>query len=340
MNTKKIIHQKISQIPKVELHSHLEGTINPLLVRQIAERNSVKLSEDLFTRQGDYAWDDFVTFLQAYDEASSCLMYSKDYRDITYEYLKSCALEGVIYAETFISPDHAAEMGMSYEDVLSGCAQGIDDAERDFGIVGRIIVTCVRHLGPQQALRIVQQMVNQPHPCVVGFGMGGDESKYFLSDFTATFQIAIDAGYPCTVHAGEVCGAESMWDAINHLPMISRIGHGVRCVEDDELIDALVSRNIALEICPGSNLALSLYPDWKSHPLKQILEAGINVSLNSDDPPFFNTSVGQEYRNGSEYFNLNIEQLLNISRMAMQSSFADSKTKAHLIKQINAWSIT
>ena len=190
----------------LELHSHLEGTIKPSLVRRIAERNSVKLSEGLFTPQGDYAWDDFVTFLQAYDEASSCLMYSKDYRDITYDYLKSCALEGVIYAETFISPDHAAEMGMSYEDVLSGCAQGIDDAETDFGIVGRIIVTCVRHLGPQQALRIVQQMVNQPHPCVVGFGMGGDESKYVLSDFTATFQIAIDAGYPCTVHAGEVSG--------------------------------------------------------------------------------------------------------------------------------------
>jgi len=102
----------------------------------------------------------------------------------------------------------------------------------------------------------------------------------------------------------------------------------------------LVSRNIALEICPGSNLALSLYPDWKSHPLKRILEAGINVSLNSDDPPFFNTSVGQEYQNGSKHFNLDIGQLLNISRMAMKSSFADSKTKARLIKQINAWSIT
>ena len=149
----KLIRQKIHQMPKVELHSHLEGTIQPSLVKQIAKRNNIKLRDSLFTPQGGFAWDDFVTFLQAYDEVSSCLQYSKDYRDITYDYLKSCALEGTIYAETFISPDHAAEMGMSYEDVLSGCAQGIDDAEREFGIIGRIIVTCVRHLGPKQGIK-------------------------------------------------------------------------------------------------------------------------------------------------------------------------------------------
>ena len=335
----KLIHQKIHQIPKVELHSHLEGTIQPSLVKQIAKRNNIKLRDGLFTPQGGFAWDDFVTFLQAYDEVSSCLQFSKDYRDITYDYLKSCALEGTIYAETFISPDHAAEMDMSYEDVLSGCAQGIDDAEREFGIIGRIIVTCVRHLGPKQAVRIAQLMVDEPHPYIVGFGMGGDESQYVASDFTPAFQIANDAGYPCTVHAGEVCGSESVWDAINHLPMISRIGHGVRSAEDGELIKTLVNRKISLEICPGSNLALSLYQDWKSHPLKQFLEAGISVSLNSDDPPFFNTSVGKEYQNGAEHFNLDLKKLLHISRMAMESSFADTKTKDHLVNQINEWLI-
>ena len=230
-------------------------------------------------------------------------------------------------------------MGMSYEDVLSGCAQGIEDAAREFGIIGRIIVTCVRHLGPKQAVRIAQLMVDEPHPYIVGFGMGGDESQYVASDFTPAFQIANEAGYPCTVHAGEVCGSESVWDAINHLPMISRIGHGVRSAEDGELIKTLVNRKISLEICPGSNLALALYPDWNSHPLNHILEAGISVSLNSDDPPFFNTSVGKEYQNGAEHFNLDLKQLLYISRMAMESSFADTKTKDLLVKQINEWSI-
>jgi len=335
----KLMSQKILQIPKVELHSHLEGTIQPSLVKQIANRNNMKLRDSLFTPQGGFAWNDFVSFLKAYDEVSSCLLYSKDYRDITYDYFKSCALEGTIYAETFISPDHAAEMGMSYEDVLSGCAQGIDDAERDFGIIGRIIVTCVRHLGPKQAVRIAQLMVDEPHPYVVGFGMGGDESQYAASDFSPAYQIAIDAGYSCTVHAGEVCGPESVWDAINNLPMISRIGHGVRSSEDAELIKTLANRKISLEICPGSNLALDLYPDWESHPLNHILESGINISLNSDDPPYFDTSIGKEYQNGFENFNLDLKQLLQISRMAMESSFADTKTKARLIKQINECSI-
>ena len=121
--------------------------------------------------------------------------------------------------------------------------------------------------------------------------------------------------------------------------MISRIGPGVRSAEDGELIKTLANRKISLEVCPGSNLALALYPDWKSHPLKQILKAGISVSLNSDDPPFFNTSVGTESQNGAEHFNLDLKQLLYISLMAAESSFADTKTKAHLIKQINEWSI-
>jgi len=335
----KLMSQKILQIPKVELHSHLEGTIQPSLVKQIANRNNMKLRDSLFTPQGGFAWNDFVSFLKAYDEVSSCLLYSKDYRDITYDYLKSCALEGTIYAETFISPDHAAEMGMSYEDVLSGCAQGIDDAERDFGIIGRIIVTCVRHLGPKQAVRIAQLMVDEPHPYVVGFGMGGDESQYAASDFAPAYQIAIDAGYPCTVHAGEVCGPESVWDAINNLPMISRIGHGVRSSEDAELIKTLANRKISLEICPESNLALNLYPSWESHPLNHILESGISISLNSDDPPYFDTSIGKEYQNAFEHFNLDLRELLQISRMAMESSFVGTKTKALLIKQINECSI-
>ena len=328
------MERQINQLPKVELHSHLEGTMQPTLVRRIAKRNGVALKEDLFTQQDTFAWHDFVTFLQAFDEASCCLRQSEDYRDIMYEYLKSCSADGAIYAETFISPDHANELGISYDDVLTGCVQGIDDAERDFNILGRVIVTCVRHLGPQRAMVVAQQMVDNPHPYFVGFGMGGNENMHNLADFLPAYQIAADAGYPCTVHAGEVCGPESVWDAINHLP-ISRIGHGVRCVEDEELMRTLVQRSIALEICPSSNLALSIYSDWPSHPLKQILEAGISISLNSDDPPFFCTSVGQEYQYSALHFNLQIEQLQEISRMAIRSSFADNLTKKRLISLID-----
>ena len=329
------MHQQIQQLPKVELHSHLEGTMRPALVRRIAKRNGINLKASLFTQQDDFAWHDFATFLQAFDEASRCLLNSDDYRNIMYEHLKTCAEDGAIYAETFISPDHARELGMSYNDTLKGCVQGIEEAESDFDIIGRVIVTCVRHLGPKRASIIAQQMVDNPHPYFVGFGMGGNETSHTMADFSPAYQIAANAGYPCTVHAGEICGPESIWDAINHLP-VSRIGHGVRCVEDRALMIALAERSIALEVCPSSNLALSIYPDWKSHPFKQILAAGISVSLNSDDPPFFSTSIGREYHNSAKYFDLDIEQMREISRMAIQSSFADTHTKERLLAKIDS----
>jgi len=327
------MQEQIHKLPKVELHSHLEGTIKPELAKQIAKRNAAPLDNNLFDDNQSYAWSDFASFLTAYDSVSSCLKNGEDYRDITYEYLKDCASENVIYAETFISPDHAAECGISYDDMISGIASGIDDAERDFGIVGRIIVTCVRHLGPEQGLNVVQTMVDNPHPYVVGFGMGGDENAFTIEEYAPVYNIAANAGYACTVHAGEICGPDSVWDAINYLP-ISRIGHGVKSVYDEKLISELINRKIHLEICPGSNLALSLFPNWKSHPLLTIMNKGISISLNSDDPPFFNTTVGKEYQNSAKNFNLNVEDLKQISLMAMEASFADIKTKSRLIEEI------
>ena len=327
------MQEQIHKLPKVELHSHLEGTIKPELAKQIAKRNAAPLDNNLFDDNQSYAWSDFASFLTAYDSVSSCLKNGEDYRDITYEYLKDCASENVIYAETFISPDHATECGISYDDMISGIASGIDDAERDFGIVGRIIVTCVRHLGPEQGLNVVQTMVDNPHPYVVGFGMGGDENAFTIEEYAPVYNIAANAGYACTVHAGEICGPDSVWDAINYLP-ISRIGHGVKSVYDEKLISELINRKIHLEICPGSNLALSLFPNWESHPLLTIMNKGISISLNSDDPPFFNTTVGKEYQNSAKNFNLNVEDLKQISLMAMEASFADIKTKSRLIEEI------
>lgn len=327
------MNKKIQDIPKVELHSHLEGTIPPALVRKIAKRNKIKLKDGLFTAKDLFAWGDFVAFLKAYDEASFCLRKSIDYEDITYEYYKSCAIEGTIYAETFISPDHADAVGINYKEMIDGCARGIDRVEKEFDFIGRLIVSCVRHLGPYQAVKVARLMVDNPHPYVVGFGMGGNESMYTMSDFAPAYNTVSEAGYPCTVHAGEVCGPESVWDAINSLP-ISRIGHGVRSVEDDNLLVELFNRNIALEVCPGSNLALNVYPDWESHPLKHILESGISVSLNSDDPPFFNTSIGKEYQNGASFFDLSAEKLYEISAMAIEASFVDDQTKGKLIAKI------
>jgi adenosine deaminase len=324
---------EIKALAKVELHGHLEGCIYPQVVRRIAQRNNITLDKGLFTTDDTFAWDNFVEFLGAYDAASLCLRSGADYEEIMYEYLKQSAAEGVIYLETFISPDHAATVGISYDDMVQGCARAIDRAQSEFNIVGRLIISCVRHLGPEQALKVAQQTVQNPHPYIVGFGMGGNESLFTQADFAPAFKLAHAAGLGCTTHAGEVVGPESVWDAINHLP-VTRIGHGVRSVEDPQLMLALKQRGIALEVCPGSNLALDVYPDWASHPLNSILDAGIPVSLNADDPPFFATTTGTEYQNAVEHFGLPVERLKDISRMAVTASFADPETKQQLLARI------
>lgn len=316
-------------LPKAELHCHIEGAAAPDLVQRIAARNGIALPDSLFTEDGRYAWRDFRSFLEAYDLASSCLRRPEDYRDIMYRYLADCAAEGAIYVEVFSSPDHAAAVGMSYADHLAGLIAAIDAAKAEFDIVGRIIVTCVRHLGPDRALEVARAMVAEPHPYVVGFGMGGDEQQYRVEDFLPAFRLAADAGHGCTVHAGEMAGPESVREAITRLP-VTRIGHGVRAAENPRLLEELAKRGIVLEVCPGSNLALGLYPNADAHPLRRLIEAGCRVTLNADDPPFFCTSIGKEYADAAAVFGLDIAALRRITDTALDAAFVDENTRALL----------
>ncbi|KKJ77612.1 adenosine deaminase [Kiloniella litopenaei] len=318
---------------KAELHAHLEGTASPDLVKRLAQRNSMNLPDGLFDAKGNYRWTTFLEFLKAYDLASAVIKTPLDYRDVTYEYLKQCASEGAIYVEVMSSPDHAAMAGMGYQDHLDGIIAGIDDAERDFGIVGRIIVTCVRHLGPEQATEVAKQTIAAPHPYIVGFGMGGDENAHHPSDFSKAFHIAHDAGLACNVHAGEMAGPDSIIAALDHLP-IKRIGHCVRSIEDPDLVARLIDEDITLEICPGSNIALGVYPDFNAHPFLKLHDAGCKVTLSSDDPPFFHTSIGNEYAIASREFKLNDQELLDITKCSLENAFADQATIDKLLARL------
>ena len=176
---------------------------------------------------------------------------------------------------------------------------------------------------------MARAMVAEPHHYVVGFGMGGDEARFRPADFAPAYRLAHDKGFGCTVHAGEVLGPESVWAAINDLP-VTRIGHGVRSADDPALMAELARRGIVLEVCPGSNIALGLYPDRQAHPLHRLIEAGVRVTLNSDDPPFFHTTLGAEYDKAG----LGEVALRAIARTAIEASFADSGTKQRLLREI------
>lgn len=320
-------------VKKAELHVHLEGTATPALVKKLAAKNGTQLDPTTFKSDGEFAWSTFWEFLDCYDKAASTIISKDDYRLVTYDYLARCAREDVIYVEMFSSPDHAAEAGMTYNDHLEGIAAGIEDAYRDFGIIGRIIVTCVRHLGPEKSLRVATAFVDNPHPYVVGFGMGGDEAQFHPGDFAEAFNLAHRAGYQTTTHAGEFGGPESIRASLDHLP-VSRIGHGVRAIEDVGLLEEIANHKIPLELCPGSNVSTGLFGSRQSHPFGKIMEAGCIVTLSSDDPPYFATSVGYEYEQAAKYYDLEKNDLEDITRNAIRAAFCDDDLKERLLASI------
>ena len=275
-------------IPKAELHVHLEGTATPALIRRLAERNGIELPDDLFASPDRFAYTDFLDFLRAYDIAASAVRTGEDYRDVTYEYLAGCASEGTVYVELIASPDHAALVGLSDEEHLDGIVRGIDEARREHGIEARIVFTAIRNLGPERALRVARHAAERPHPYVVGFNLAGDEENFPAGEFAEAFELAAAAGLGCTVHAGEWDGPESVRAALA-LP-ITRIGHGVRSIEDPALVEELAARGIVLECCPTSNVVLGLYPSYEEHPLP-----------NARRPPACRSPSAPTTRPGSEH---------------------------------------
>jgi adenosine deaminase len=315
-------------VRQAELHVHLEGTAPPELVRRIAARNGLALPGRLLGADGRFRYTDFLDFLRTYDLAASVMRTGEDYRDITYEYLHSCAAGGAIYVELTASPDHAALVGMSDEEHLGGIARGIDDARRDTGIEGRILISAVRNFGVEQALRVARHAAERPHPYVVGFSMAGDEAGFPVHDFAGVFAIAAGAGLGCTIHAGEWAGADSVRAALS-LP-VTRIAHGVRAIEDPSLVSELAARGIVLECCPTSNVVLGVYPSYESHPLPRLRAAGVRVTLGSDDPPYFGATIEGEYDVCAERMGFSSEDLREITRTAIDAAFCDASLKAAL----------
>ncbi len=317
-----------------ELHVHLEGTVPPALVQRLADRNGLKVPEGVFAAPDRFAWVDFLDFLRTYDLAASVIRTQADYRDITYEYLMSCAAQGAIYVELIASPDHAASVGLDDEAHYGGIAAGIDDARRDSGIEGRILVAAIRNFGVEAAVDIARRHAKDRHPYVVGFNLAGDEAGYPAAQFAEAYAIAAGSGLGCTVHAGEHDGPESVRQALT-LP-ISRISHGVRAIEEPALVEEIARRGIVLEVCPTSNVATKVFANYEEHPLRTLHEAGVKLTLGSDDPPYFGATIGGEYAVARERFGFEEGELMSITRTAVQGSFAEDAVKRSLLNRITA----
>jgi adenosine deaminase len=316
-----------------ELHVHLEGTAPPALIRRLAERNGMQVPDGVFAAPDRFKWSDFLDFLNTYNLAASVIRTPADYRDVTYEYLKACARQRAIYVELIASPGHADSVGLSDDEHFGGIAAGIDDTRAELGIEARILAVAVRNFGAQAAEAIARRLAGDHHPYVVGFNLAGDEAGFPPGLFKEAFAIAAGAGLGCTVHAGEHAGPESVWGALE-LP-VSRISHGVRAIEDAALVRELAARGLVLEICPSSNVATGVYASYEDHPMRALYDAGVKVTLGSDDPPYFGCSIGGEYALARERLGFEEEgELQHITRTAVEASFAEDALKRALLDRL------
>ena len=321
-------------LPKIELHLHLEGAAPPGLIRSIAAEKHVDLS-GIFDAQGGYAFRDFWHFLKVYEAATSVLTTPADYARLLRAVLEASAEEGVIYCETFVSPDFCGGRDLAaWRDYVSALTETAEAAEREIGITCRGIVTPIRHFGPDKAKEVALCAAETAGGFVTGFGIAGDEKIGNPADFAWSFDCAREAGLGLTAHAGEWAGPESVRDALRDLG-VSRIGHGVRAIEDLALVDELAEAGTVLECCPGSNVALGLYPSVRAHPIAKLHDRGVKVTVSTDDPPFFHTTMRREYDRLAEAFDWDEGMFLALARTAAEAAFCDEDIRARLLKRLS-----
>ncbi len=321
-----------SHLLKAEIHCHIEGAAPPELARLQAEKYGIDTTD--FLRDDSYVWSDFSEFLVSYDLVASLFKTDADYALLTETYLGELAAANTIYSEIIVSPDHGDRIGLGADAYIAGISEGIRQAKEKTGIEARIIVTGERHFGPQSVVAAAQYAARCRNPLVTGFNMAGDERMGRVCDYAPAFDIARDAGLGLTIHAGEVCGPFSITEALN-IVKPARIGHGVRAIEDPHLVSRLARQGTVLEVCPGSNIALGVYPDFQSHPLGKLADAGVKVCLNSDDPPFFHTSLAREYEIAAREMGFSHTQINAMTRSALEAAFVDEETRQRLLNRLD-----
>ncbi|WP_343117207.1 adenosine deaminase [Ostreiculturibacter nitratireducens] len=320
-------------LPKVELHHHLEGGAPPAFIRGLAAQKKMDIG-GIFDERGNYAFRDFLQFLKVYEAATGTLQTPEDYHRLTLAVLEEAAASGVIYLESFLSPDFCGGRDLSaWREYLHAIHEAAEAAERKDGIVLRGIATVIRHFGPDKARETALCAAETAGDFLRGFGMAGDEMRGKPKDFAWSFDMAREAGLRLTSHAGEWGGPESVRDTIRDL-RVERVGHGVRAIEDLALVDELAEKGIVLECCPGSNIALGLYPSWRAHPIARLHDRGVKVTISTDDPPFFGTTMEREYTRLAEAFDWDEGMFMSLARTAADAAFCDDETRDKILKRL------
>ena len=327
------LREIITDLPKVELHVHLEGSIQPETLLKLASRNNISLPSDNVEGLRDwFKFRDFNHFVEIYVAASQCISKPEDLELIAEEFARGQADQNILYTEA----TYTAMTVFRYSQIPFD--EQLDALNRGFAKVPEspvnLILDIVRGFPVSEGEQIAQWCIDGFGKGVVAIGLSGFEGKDPVGIHKHSFKAAKDAGLKCSAHAGETGGAPAIWEALEDA-FADRIGHGVRCIEDPKLVQKLRDEQIHLEVNPTSNVSLGLYPYLADHPLPILMDEGLSVSINSDDPPFFNTSLTDEWVRCAEEFEFNTDILFSLCQGAVNKSFLDDTKKSGLRKAIS-----
>jgi adenine deaminase len=326
----------IQNLPKAELHLHIEGTFEPELLFEIAQRNKIsipyKTVEEL---RKAYQFDCLQDFLDIYYQGASALQTEQDFYDLTFAYLQKCHIQNVRHTEIMFDPQTHTDRGIAFETVINGISRACEDAQKQFGITSFLIMSYLRHLSEEDCFKTLEQSIPFKHK-IKAVGLDSSEKGNPPSKFQRVFETSAKEGYIPLAHAGEEGPAEYVWEALDLLK-IKRIDHGNNALQDAELVKEIIKRDMALTVCPLSNKALKVQPDLTQHPLKKMMDLGLKVTVNSDDPAYFGGQVNKNYEEIQKALQLTKADLYQIARNSFEYSLLDSDTKNQYITELDQY---
>ena len=326
----------IAALPKVELHVHIEGTLEPELIVELADRNAIALPySSLADLRARYAFDDLQSFLDLYYANMAVLRTADDFADLTLAYLRRAASGGVRHAEIFFDPQAHVIRGVPLATVVDGLVEGCRRGEAETGVTSALIACFLRDRDAEEALGVLDRLIALGAP-IIGIGLDSAEVGNPPSKFTALFAHARDLGLHLVAHAGEEGGPEYVRDALDLLG-VERVDHGVRAVLDPDLLRRLAAGRVPLTVCPLSNLRLHGVASLAEHPLPQLIASGVVATINSDDPAYFGGYAEDNYAAVAREFGLGAGDLAALAHNSVEAAFLPAERKAALDDEIEAW---
>jgi len=319
----------LNKLPKIELHLHIEGTLEPELMFELAQRNAISLPyKNVEEVKAAYQFNNLQDFLDIYYQGAQVLQSEQDFYDLTWAYINKCREQNVVHIEPFFDPQTHTSRGISFASVISGIYRALEDGEKEFGITYCLIMCFLRHLSEAEAIETLE--LAKPYlEKIDGVGLDSSELNHPPEKFLQVFSLAKESGLKLVAHAGEEGPAGYIWSALDNLA-VERIDHGVRALDDTELVVRLIESKIPLTVCPLSNVKLKVFESMSEHTILTMLELGLNVCVNSDDPSYFGGYITENFNELSKHLSLSKKQAKQLVENSINGSFASKLRKKEI----------